>query len=441
MKFNLSWIKTVFRKSNIQGKTLSLDQLIQRLEELNKTVSGISVTPDTALKSPTVQAIVRAISSRISLLPIHVYKKTVSNGRDSKEEQPNHPIMKRLNDPNLYQDRVSFWLDAASWLVRYGNFYAIKTRGQTGPIRRLDSIHPASVTIEQKDDLSLEYQVSLRTNESKTYQRNQIWHARGHSLDGIKGNSPIEDVRESIALEIAVEKFGASFFGNGALPFLVFKYADGFQGFETDKQREEFINNFRAAFGGAKKFGAMIPPRGIDVTDPINLDNEKAQFLQTRQYQRTVIAGAFGFPPDLAGDLTKSSFNNMEQQSLNFNLNVILPIVRIFEASMEMDLLTPIDRNQGIIIRFNLNAGLRGDFKSRQEGLKIQREMGVINPNEWREQEGLNPISEEDGGEEYFKQGPSGQNADKEPSNPPEPELDEEGNPITNGQKKGFVYA
>jgi phage portal protein BeeE len=75
---------------------------------------------------------------------------------------------------------------------------------------------------------------------------------------------------------------------------------------------------------------------------------------------------------------------------------------------MERDLLTDDDRAGGVIIRFNMDAALRGDFKTRQEGLKIQRESGVINPNEWREREGMNP---REGGDEYWEEGPSGQGA------------------------------
>jgi hypothetical protein len=76
---------------------------------------------------------------------------------------------------------------------------------------------------------------------------------------------------------------------------------------------------------------------------------------------------------------------------------------------MERDLLTPDDRNGGVIIRFNVEGALRGDFKTRQEGLNIQRTAGVINANEWREHEGMNPIDDEAAGETYWTRGPSGQ--------------------------------
>ena len=49
------------------------------------------------------------------------------------------------------------------------------------------------------------------------------------------------------------------------------------------------------------------------------------------------------------------------------------------------------------MIRFNLDSILRADFKSRQEGLQIQRRNGVISANEWREIEGKNPLKDAQG--------------------------------------------
>jgi HK97 family phage portal protein len=229
------------------------------------------------------------------------------------------------------------------------------------------------------------------------------------------GDSPIMNMRESIALEIAAEKFGASFFGNGAMPLIMFTYMQGSQGHKTDEDRQRFIDEFQAAYRGKGRFRAMLLPRGITAGDPVPVDNDKAQFLQTRKYQRTVIAGGLGVPAHHVGDLERATFNNVEQQSLDFDVNCVLPYGRIFESAMERDLLTDEDRAGGIIIRFNLDATLRADFKTRQEGLKIQRENGIINPNQWREREGMNPRTDP-GGDQYWDQGPSGQGAESLPA-------------------------
>jgi hypothetical protein len=100
-------------------------------------------------------------------------------------------------------------------------------------------------------------------------------------------------------------------------------------------------------------------------------------------------------PPHIAGDLERATFNNIEQQSLDIQISVILPYAMMFEAALERDLLTEDDRKNGVCIRFNMDAALRGDFKSRQDGLAIQRQWGIISANEWREREYMNPIDED----------------------------------------------
>jgi len=420
--FELTWGS----KSN-GSDGISLDTLIKRLEALHETASGVVVTPDTAMQSPTVHAIVTAVSRRIATLPVHVMRKTESGGRARKEPLPSHPVERLLGKPNDWQGRVEWWQDATSVLVRWGRFYAFKSRGLTGPIRRLLPLSPSQVTIKQDNEtLAVTFEVNQSTGAMRTYTPEQMLHARGPARDFLKGDSPVMDVREAIALEIAAERMGSSLFSNGAMPGMIFSYQAGNQGHRSDEERKQFVDDFHAAYGKRSRFRAMLLPKGIEVGTPIEVQNEKAQFLETRQYQRTVIAGAFGVPPHLVGDLSKGTFNNVEHQNISFVTQVVLPYVRMFESAMERDLLTDDDRREGVIIRFNLEGALRGDFKTRQEGLKIQREMGVINANEWREEEGRNPISKEDGGEGYWATGPSGQGAPATEPAPTPPANDDE---------------
>ena len=414
-----------FEISRPQAQTLTLDQLIQRLDAMMETASKIPVTPDSAMQAPTVQAIVQAVAGAISTLPIHVMEKTTKRGRDTKEQLPNHPVAKLLSAPNDTQDRVTYWLDATSWLLRYGNHFAVKARGTTGPIRRLVALPPGEVTVEQTQDRRLLYRIGSEPVRTAA----QMHHARGAARNGWLGDSPLMDVREAVALEIAAERFGASFFGNGATPFLIFRYMQGSQGHKSAAGRQQFIDEFQRAYGGKGALRGLLMPVGMETPTPVEINNDHAQFLETRKLQRTIIAGAYGVPPHMVGDLERATFSNVEHQSLEFVQRVTLRYVRIFEASMERDLLTPEDRAQGVIIRFNLDALLRGDFPSRQQGLKVQREMGVINANEWREHEGLNPRVDE-GGELYWDEGPSGQGMDEPRAPEPAPE------PAGNGDRR-----
>ena len=399
-----------WQKKKVEQKA-QFEDVLSRLIAAQAGVLGSDVNPENCMESPTVRSIVSAISNRMAVTPIHVYKKSSSDNGETKERLPNHPVSQLLRQPNKWQTRYDFWADATSAFVRWGRFYAYKSRGSTGPIRELIPIHPSNVEPQQDSNYRVTFQVNEAPGKKREYELGQFFHARGASRDFLTGDSPVDDVRQAIALEIMAEKFGATFFQNGALPLMVFNFLEGSAGFRTVDQEKEFIRDFQSAFSGEKAHKALLLPKGLDRPSPIQIEHDKAQFLETRQYQRTVIAGAWGVPPHLVGDLSKAHFNNVEQQDQDFTQNVIMPVAQAFEAAMERDLLTDADRRQGVAIRFNLDSILRADFKSRQEGLKMQREMGVISANDWREIEGLNP---REGGDEYWEQGPSGQNMGNE---------------------------
>lgn len=379
------------------------EDVLRRLVAAQEGVLGGGVTPESCMQSPTVHAIVTAVSRRLSVTPVHVFRSTSSESGQSKEKLPNHPVARLLRQPNSWQSRVDFWQDATSVFIRHGRFYAYKSRGSTGPIRELLPIHPDRVVPEQDTGTQrVTFRVSEGAGEVREYTPDKLLHARGPARDFIKGDSPVIDVRQTIALEIMAEKFGVTFFQNGALPLLVFNFMDGSAGFKSEEQEREFIEDFQEAFSGNKKHKALLLPKGLDKPSPIEIAHDKAQFLETRKYQRTVIAGAFGVPPHLTGDLERATWNNVEQQDQDFTLNVVMPVAQAFEAAMERDLLTDADRRDGIIIRFNMDSTLRADFKSRQDGLWLQRQAGVISANEWREIEGKNPRSDDEGNDYLY---------------------------------------
>ena len=144
----------------IGKKSTSTDEILRQIAATYASDSaGVAITPDSAMQSPTVHAIVTAISNRVATLPVSVMQKVESGGRTRKEAVPNHPVNRLLKYPNGWQTNFDFWQDAASCLVRYGNFYAVKLRGQTGPIRQLWPVHPTAVDVEQDDKADVTYRV------------------------------------------------------------------------------------------------------------------------------------------------------------------------------------------------------------------------------------------------------------------------------------------
>jgi HK97 family phage portal protein len=388
-------------------KVAQFEEVLMRLIAAREGIPGEMVTPKTCLAAPTVQAIDTAINRRLSVTPVHVYEKYMDNGKPAKRKLPDHPISKLLARPNSWQSTSDFMADASSTWVRWGNFYAWKVEA-AGKIQELLPLDPGQV--EPKLEKSGLFYKLEEVSPTEPYPASKLLHARGRAVNFIEGDSPIKQIQTAIMMEILAEKYGESFFRNGALPLTVFQYMAGFGAFKTEEEEQAFVDSFKAAFGGAKRFNAMLVPHGLELKDPIAVENDKAQFIESRKLQRTIIAGALGVPVTLAGDIERATFNNVEQMAKDFDLNVILPVAKSFETAMERDLLTEQDRNNNVIIRFNMDSTLRAAFKERQEGLKIQREMGVINPDEWRELEGKNPRADSAGGE-YWDQGPSGQGA------------------------------
>jgi HK97 family phage portal protein len=420
----LTWFSAKESKSD-----MSLDTLLRRLEGMYATKSGIAVTPETCMQSPTVNAIVTAVSRRLAVSPVRIMRRSYgSNGRERKELLPSHPVARLLSKPNSFQSRASYWLDGGSCLMRYGRFFAFKAQGNTGPIRRLIPLMPSAVTVDQ-DEATLEptYRATLVGGKHVDIPAAEMHHVRGAARDFLTGDSTVMDVREAIALEIAMEQYGATFFGNGAMPLLVFQLMQGFQSFKTKEEETAFLESVKNTLSGGKRHSSFLLPKGMEIKD-VKIENEKAQFIEARKYQRTVIAGAFGVPPHFVGDLERATFNNVEQQDTDFVINVVMPVAQVFESAMERDLLTDDDRRDGVIVRFNLDAVQRADFKSRQEALQIQRQNGVISANDWREAESRNPISDDDGGEDFIRPANfvvAGEEPEPEPMQPQQEQDDE----------------
>ena len=384
-----------------EEKNISLETLLQNLEAAYTTTSGIAVTPDSSLNSPTVHAIVTAVSRRISVSPCHVYRTEEVNGRRRTTIEENHPVSLLLRAPNQWQTEVEFWLDSVSSFMRWGRFHAYKARASDGTTANLIPVHAGNVTVEQMDSRRLMFEVQLENGRTERWDQPRMLYVRGAGTDFFRPVSPVMAVRESIALELAAEQFGAAFFSNGALPLLLFELQQGFNAWKTEGERDEFLAKLKEKFTSGKRFSSMILPKGMTV-DTVNVENDKAQFIETRRLIRNVIAGAFGVPPHLVGDLERATFNNVEQQDRDFSLNVVMPVARAFEEAMTRDLLNREDRRNGYRVRFDLDSIKRADFKTRQEGYRLLREWGIISPNDWREAEMMNPIPEDQGGEDYI---------------------------------------
>jgi len=388
---------TWFQGEQVEEKstTLTLDQAIKRWLSLTNTMSGEQITPDTALRAPTVFAIATGLSRSLAMLPFGVHRDESEPGRRKVAKLDAHPLARLMRTPNAWQTPYEYWSLVATRLVLWGEYYAIKGQAANGVITNLMPVIPSNVDSEQLGSGRLQFQVTMSNGEYVTVPQEKMHRIVLFSTDGIRGETPVQNCKETIAMEIAAEKFGAATFGSGAIPNVVLRHPSHFK--DADAV-ERFRESWNKAF--KKKRGTAVLEDGMEV-EAMQMNNEESQFIETRKLQRSIIAGAWGVPPHIVGDLERATFSNIEEQTLNMLVGTLQPYIECILSAVSRDLISPSDIGSGVFASFDTKARVKGDMKTRSESLAIQRQNGIISANEWRAMEGLD-AREDDEGDDYM---------------------------------------
>ena len=367
------------------------------------STAGKNVTERSAMQMTAVYSCVRVLSEAVAGLPLHVYKYRSDGG---KEKALNHPLYFLLHDePNPEMTSFVFRETLMTHLLLWGNAYAQIIRNGKGEVVALYPLMPNRMTVDRDENRRLYYKYYRGNDEairSKEYEiilsPYDVLHIPGLGLDGRVGYSPIAMAKNAIGLAIATEEYGAKFFANGAAPSGVLEHSGTLK--NPDKVRE----SWNATFGGSHNANKVaVLEEGMKYT-PISISPEQAQFLETRKFQINEIARIFRVPPHMVGDLEKSSFSNIEQQSLEFVKYTLEPWLVRWEQSMVRSLLTPSEKRE-YFIKFNVDGLLRGDYASRMSGYATARQNGWMSANDIRELENLDRIPAEEGGDLYLING------------------------------------
>ncbi len=360
-----------------------------------RTWSGKSVTERTALQTTAVYACVRIISETVASLPLHVYEYT-DNG---KEKVYQHPLYRLLHDiPNPEMNSFIMREVMMMHLLLWGNSYSQIIRNGKGEVIGLYPLLPDKMSVDRAADGRLYYTYNSDNQGTLIFNKNEILHIVGLGFDGLIGHSPIAMAKNAVGLAIAAEEYGSSFFSNSGTPSGVLEHPGVLK--EPEKVREAW-NEAYGGSGNAHKVAVL--EEGMKF-NPISINPHEAQFLETRKFQVNEICRIFRVPPHMIADLDKSSFNNIEQQSLDFVTNTIRPWLVRIEQSVFQQLLTE-EEQKKIFVKFNVDGLLRGDFQSRMRGYSIGIQNGFMSPNDVRELEDMNLIPDELGGNRYLCNG------------------------------------
>ena len=366
------------------------------------STSGKTVTERSAMQMTAVYSCVRILAEAIAGLPLHVYRYNSDGG---KEKAIDHSLYLILHDePNPEMSSFVFRETLMTHLLLWGNAYAQIIRNSKGEVVALYPLMPNKMSVDRDENGQLYYQYLRSTdevggkNETVILKPTDVLHIPGLGFDGLVGYSPIAMAKNAIGLAIATEEYGAKFFANGAAPSGVLEHPG------TIKDPQRVREAWQSQFGGSQNSGKIaVLEEGMKYT-PISISPEQAQFLETRKFQINEIARIFRVPPHMVGDLEKSSFSNIEQQSLEFVKYTLDPWVIRWEQSIMRTLLTP-EEKKSYFVKFNLEGLLRGDYQSRMNGYATARQNGWMSANDIRELENLDRIPAEAGGDLYLING------------------------------------
>ena len=367
------------------------------------STSGKNVNEFTAMQTTAVYACVRILSETLASLPLQLYRYTPGG----KERVYDHPLYHILHDePNPEMTSFIFRETLMSHLLIWGNAYAQIIRDRLGRVQGLYPLRPDKMTV-CRDESGQIYYIYIKTSDEnpaiKPYgqvplRKDEVLHIPGLGFDGLVGYSPIAMARNAVGMTMACEEYGASFFANGASPSGVLEHPGVLK--DPAKVRDSWNAVYQ---GSANVHKVAVLEEGMKYQQ-IGIPPEEAQFLETRKFQLNEIARLYRIPPHMIGDLEKSSFNNIEQQSMEFVKYTLDPWVIRWEQAMQKALFLPEEKKQ-YFLKFNVNGLMRGDYESRMTGYSIGRQNGWLSANDIREMEDMNPVPDEEGGNLYLVNG------------------------------------
>jgi HK97 family phage portal protein len=362
--------------------------------------SGAIVSEKKSIRLSAVYRAVNLIAGTIASLPVNVIKKTGA----SRETLTKHPVIKLLKRRANEATNSYKFKEMSLWYVKlWGNCYwriYYKRDGYTPESFRF--YHPDEIEPLFNETKTRKFFRINKTGE--VLSADQMLHFMGPSFDGLKGLSVIRyAASQVIGIGLETEKFQATFFKNGVQSSGVVEMPEGVQLASTndeDAEMQQFISAFNAAYGGSdNRHKIMFLEKGMKFS-PVAMPLADAQFIESKKFTVADIARFFDVPLHKLMELERATNNNIEHQSIEFLQDCILPNVRNMEAELDDKLLLDSELEEGVNIRFNLNAMLRADFKTKAEFYKTalggSSTPAFMSQNEIRSLEDLNPDEDDE---------------------------------------------
>lgn len=343
---------------------------------LGGAVAGTNVTEKTALQVAAVYGSVSVLCDAVSTLPINLLSSTDPKTR--KILPPSPLITQPYSEISLMDWLSQFTLS----LALRGNFFGqiIQWDKNAYPIQ-IKPVHPDHARVRRLPDGTVEYRYW-----GDVVPIDQVFHVRYMSVpDALVGLNPIEYLKNTLGLARAADLYGASYYQNSAMPSGVIELED-------DLDEDETLIMLRSWQQMHQGIGQASQPAiltGGAKFNPISINPEDSQFLESRQFSQNEIAGMiFRVPPHMIGIVDRSTSwgTGIEQQEMGFVRNTLSGYLKRYENAMTA--LHPANS----YVRFDLSHRLRGDKLTRYQAYSLGRLGGWLSANMIRAEEEMPPV-------------------------------------------------
>lgn len=359
------------------------------------SVAGVEINQQTALGASSVMACVMMLTEDVAKLPVSLYTKRANGARVPETK---HPLADLLEEPNEWQTWLEFAEMIQCGLVLRGNGIAVIIRDNRGKPKKLVPINPDRCALWEAQSGELFYRITpfglhemaQLKDEPFLIPAEDIFHLRGMSVNGLMGASRIALAREAVGLTLAQERVASQWIGVGSKP----------SGALTTEEKldDKTVERVKAAWkeynsGLANAGKVAIFEAGLKWT-PMSLSSQEMEFIGARQFQIAEIARIFRVPPHMIGELSRSTNNNIVQQSQEYVNYTISGYTRRWKTKMRkvFGLAYPDD----IHVEFDLSEIVRADIVARYNAYRVGIMSGFLKPNEARVDDGRDPDPEGD---------------------------------------------
>jgi HK97 family phage portal protein len=351
------------------------------IEVLNQ--SGTVVNPETVFRVNAIFSAVSLISDTISTLPVDSYIRR-DGARFAFRPRPAW-----VQQPDVDTTKEAFYGSLIVSMLLDGNGFVRVFRDGAGRVVNMTVLNPAKVEIRKDKVGGVTY---VYEGEGKPLNKNELMHIPDVVRPGeTRGISRVTALKDNFGLALALESYAARFFGQGASTQGIIE----FPGNLTPEQAKQLVDGFDARHKGFRKSHKTGVLSGGAKYVNTSVENDKAQFIDSRRMAVEDVARAFNIPPHLLGLPGTNTYSSVEQNNIAFVTHTLRPIVQKLESAF-----TPLMANEPggttAFIKFTLDGLLRGDANSRFTAYSTGLQAGYLTINDIRRLEDLPPV---DGGE------------------------------------------